>query len=113
VLGLSWSGVVDDHRCVALTYHTYQLDNESDEMTGFLVELFAFLGSRWKLWLRPIIIFLFIIGGLLMLSNGLFESFLPHRADDTLVPFSRSDYRHDAALLNRYSAISLCPFRFG
>jgi hypothetical protein len=41
-------------------------------MTGFLVELFAFLGSRWKLWLRPIITFLFIIGGLLMLSNGLF-----------------------------------------
>jgi hypothetical protein len=48
-----------------------------------------------------------------MLSNGLFASFLPHRADDTLVPFSRGDYRHDAALLNRYSAISLCPFRFG
>ena len=87
MLGLSWSGVVNDHRCVAPTYHTYQLDNENDEMTGFLVELFAFLGSRWNLWLRPSIIFLFIIGGLLMLSNGLFESFLPHRVDDTLVPF--------------------------
>lgn len=87
--------------------------NHSDQMVGFLAELFAFLRSSRKLWLRPIVIFVFIIVGLLMLANGWFEAFLPHRADDTLVPFSRGDYRHNAALFNRYSAISLCPSRFG
>jgi hypothetical protein len=79
----------------------------------FLVELFAFLRSRWKLWLRPIIIFLVLVGCLLMLANGFLESFFPHRVDDPLVPFSRGDYRHDAAFFNRYSAISRCPSRFG
>lgn len=79
----------------------------------FLAELFVFLRSHWKLWLRPIIIFLLIVGGLLTLADGFPESFFPHRVDDTLVPLSRGDYRHDAALFNRYSAITLCPSRFG
>jgi hypothetical protein len=78
----------------------------------YLVELLAYLRSRWRLWLPPIIIFLLIIGGLLMLANGFLGS-PPHRVDDPLVPFSRGDYRQDAAFLNRYSAISLCPSRFG
>jgi len=82
-------------------------------MLDFLLELFAFLRTRRKLWLRPIIIFLLIVGGLLMLANGALESFLSPRADDPVVPFSRDSYRHDAAFCNRYSATSLCPFRFG
>jgi hypothetical protein len=83
-----------------------------EQMSGFLAELFAFLGSSRKVWLRPVVIFLFIIVGLLMFANGWFEAFLPHRADDTVVPFSRGDYRHDGALFNRYSAISRWPSRF-
>jgi Family of unknown function (DUF5989) len=79
----------------------------------FLVELFIFLRSRRKLWLRPFIILLLIIASLLMLANGYLESFFPHRVDDTLVPFSRGHYRQDAAFFKRYSAMSLCPSRFG
>jgi hypothetical protein len=82
-------------------------------MLDFLVELFAFLRSRRKLWLRPIIIFLLIVGGLLMLANGFLEGGLSPRAEDPVVPFSRGSYRHDAAFFNRYSATSLCPSRFG
>ena len=82
-------------------------------MMDFLVELFAFLSSSRKLWLRPVIIFLFVVGGLLMLANGAWDSFLPHRSDETLVPFSRGDYRHEAAWFNRYSATSRWPLRLG
>jgi uncharacterized protein DUF5989 len=82
-------------------------------MLDFLIELFAFLRSRWKLWLRPIIIFLLIIGGLLMLANGLLGGGGSPTVEDPVVPFSRSAYRHDAAFFNRYSAMSLCPSRFG
>jgi len=67
----------------------------------FLVEVFILLRSRRKLWLRPIIIVLLIIAGLLMLANGYLESFSPHRVADTLVPFSRGHYRQDAAFFNR------------
>lgn len=66
-----------------------------------LLELFILLRSRRKLWLRPIIIVLLIIAGLLLLANGHLESFSPHRVDDTLVPFSRGHYRQDAAFFNR------------
>ena len=36
----------------------------------FLTELWAFLRSRKKLWLMPIIIVIVIIGGLLVLAQG-------------------------------------------
>ncbi|MEY4964871.1 MAG: hypothetical protein RL274_454 [Pseudomonadota bacterium] len=36
----------------------------------FLTELWAFLRSRKKLWLMPIIIVTVIIGGLLVLAQG-------------------------------------------
>lgn len=82
-------------------------------MLDFLVELFAFLRSRRKLWLRPIIIFLLIIGGLLMLANGFLGGGFSPTVEDPVVPFSRDAYRHEAAFFNRYSATSLCPARFG
>jgi hypothetical protein len=82
-------------------------------MLDFLIELFAFLRSRWKLWLRPIIIFLLIIGGLLMLANGFLGGGFSPTVEDPVVPFSRGAYRHDAAFFKRYSATSLCPSRFG
>lgn len=82
-------------------------------MLDFLVELGAFLRSSWKRWLQPILVFLLVIGGLLLLANALLQSPFSLRVDDTSVPFSRSDYRHDSAFFNRYSAISLCPSRFG
>jgi hypothetical protein len=81
-------------------------------MLDFLVELFALLRCRWKLWLRPIIIFLLIIGGLVMLANG-FLGGGGSATEDPVVPFSRASYRHDGAFFNRYSATSLCPSRFG
>ena len=81
-------------------------------MMDFLVELFLFLGSRWKLWVRPIVIFLLIIA-LLMLAAWILEWGFAPGVDDELVPFSRNHYRHDAVLFNKYSAISLCPSRFG
>jgi hypothetical protein len=82
-------------------------------MLDFLIELFAFLRSRRKLWLRPILIFLLIIGGLLMLANGFLGGGFSATVEDPVVPFSRDAYRHDAAFFNRYSATSLCPARFG
>ena len=36
----------------------------------FLIELFAFLRARKKLWLAPIIIVMLIVGGLLILAQG-------------------------------------------
>lgn len=36
----------------------------------FLKELWAFLRVRKKLWLAPIIIFMLILGGLLILAQG-------------------------------------------
>ena len=36
----------------------------------FLKELWAFLRSRKKLWLAPIIVVLLILGGLLVLAQG-------------------------------------------
>ena len=36
----------------------------------FLTELWAFLRSRKKLWLAPIIIVMLILGGLLILAQG-------------------------------------------
>jgi hypothetical protein len=36
----------------------------------FLKELWAFLRSRKKLWLAPIIMVLLILGGLLILAQG-------------------------------------------
>ena len=37
---------------------------------AFLIELFAFLRFRKKLWLAPIIIVMLILGGLLILAQG-------------------------------------------
>lgn len=37
---------------------------------NFLIELWAFLRVRKKLWLMPIIIVMVIIGGLLVLAQG-------------------------------------------
>jgi len=71
-------------------------------MMDFLVELFAFLCSRWKLWVRPIVACVLIIGCLLMLANGFLERLFSHRAYNTPVPFSHGHYRHDAASFNRY-----------
>jgi hypothetical protein len=70
-------------------------------MIDLVVELCFFLRSRWRVWLRPIIIFLLVIGGLLMLSNGFLATVSPGPTDDTLTPFSRNDYRHDDAFFNR------------
>ena len=39
-------------------------------MTGFLREFFEFLKERKKYWLLPIVIFLFIFGGLIVLTQG-------------------------------------------
>jgi hypothetical protein len=36
----------------------------------FLVELWAFLRSRKKLWLLPIVIVMVTLGGLLILAHG-------------------------------------------
>lgn len=36
----------------------------------FLVELFQFFKSRRKLWLLPVVIFMLVIGGLLVLAQG-------------------------------------------
>jgi hypothetical protein len=37
---------------------------------SFLVELYAFLKMRKKLWLLPLVILLVAFGGLLMLAQG-------------------------------------------
>ncbi len=37
---------------------------------SFLVELWAFLRERKKLWLLPIIVITLVIGGLLILAQG-------------------------------------------
>ncbi|MEO6185332.1 MAG: DUF5989 family protein [Steroidobacteraceae bacterium] len=36
----------------------------------FIKELWAFLRSRKKLWLLPVIIVMVLLGGLLILANG-------------------------------------------
>lgn len=70
-------------------------------MMDLVAEFWFFLRSRWRVWLRPIIIFLLVIGGLLVLSNGFLAANSQDPTDDTLKPFSRNDYRHDAAFFNR------------
>jgi len=37
---------------------------------SFLVELWAFMRARKKLWLAPIMIVILLLGGLLVLSQG-------------------------------------------
>ncbi len=37
---------------------------------NFLAEIWAFLRSRKKLWLLPIIVVMLLIGGLLILAQG-------------------------------------------
>ena len=39
-------------------------------MIDILLEIFAFLKHRKKLWLAPLIIVMFIFGGLLILAQG-------------------------------------------
>jgi hypothetical protein len=36
----------------------------------FLVELFQFFKSRRKIWLLPLVVFMVVLGGLLMLAQG-------------------------------------------
>lgn len=35
-----------------------------------ILELFAFMGSRKKFWLLPLVILFVVVGGLLVLSQG-------------------------------------------
>jgi hypothetical protein len=37
---------------------------------GFVLELWAFLRARKKLWLFPVIVMMAILGGLVILSKG-------------------------------------------
>jgi hypothetical protein len=37
---------------------------------GFLAELWAFLRTRKKLWLLPIVLVMLLLGGLLVLAQG-------------------------------------------
>jgi hypothetical protein len=37
---------------------------------GFLLELWAFLRTRKKFWLIPVIVMMAVFGGLVVLSNG-------------------------------------------
>ena len=67
----------------------------------FLSELASFLGSRWKAWLRPILVVLLVAALLLLLADQL-PSLIAAPADDALAPVSRDDYRHDGAWVNRY-----------
>jgi hypothetical protein len=67
----------------------------------FLTELAAFLRARWKAWLRPLLIVLLIVGGLLVLANQL-PGLVASPTRGTLAPVSRDDYRHDGAWVNRY-----------
>jgi Family of unknown function (DUF5989) len=80
---------------------------------AFLTELFVFLRDRRKLWLRPIVVLALIVAGLLALSSGLFDVFLPSAGEDRLAPFERGHYRQDRVLFNRYSAIRRWPLRLG
>jgi hypothetical protein len=68
---------------------------------AFLRELAAFLASRWKAWLQPILVILLIAAGLLAFANAL-PRLIAAPAGDRLAPVSRDDYRHDGAWLNRY-----------
>ena len=67
----------------------------------FLAELAAFLGSRWKAWLQPVLIVLLIVIGLLVFATEL-PRLVTSPAGDALAPVSRDDYRHDGAWVNRY-----------
>ena len=49
--------------------HLRTSSNQGKKME-FLIELWAFLRVRKKLWLAPIIIVMMILGGLLILAQG-------------------------------------------
>ena len=40
------------------------------EVMAFLLELWAFLRARKKLWLFPVIVMMVVLGGLVILSKG-------------------------------------------
>jgi len=80
---------------------------------GFLTELVIFLRDRRKVWLRPIVVLALIVAGLVALSNGLFDVFLPSAAEDHLAPLDRGHYRQERAFFKRYSAIRRWPSRLG
>jgi len=80
---------------------------------AFLTELFIFLRDRRKAWLRPVVVLALIVAGLIALSNGVFDVFLPSAAEDHLAPLERGHYRQDRAFFNRYSAIKRWPLRLG
>jgi hypothetical protein len=66
----------------------------------FLIELFIFVRSRWKFWLRPIVILLLLIG-LLLLVDLIMERPSSPEIHDPRIPFSRDHYRHDVAFFNK------------
>jgi hypothetical protein len=39
-------------------------------MIDFMIELWSFLRERKKFWLLPIIVFLLLLGGLVVLTSG-------------------------------------------
>ena len=36
----------------------------------FIIEIFYFLNSRKKLWLFPLVLIIFILGGIILVSEG-------------------------------------------
>ena len=52
-------------KCERQKYH-----NERSVLMEFLKEFIRFLGVRKKYWLIPIIIVIFLFGGLIILSQG-------------------------------------------
>lgn len=79
----------------------------------FLTELVIFLRERRKVWLRPILVLALIVAGLVALSNGLFDVFLPSAAEEHLAPLDRGHYRQERAFFSKYSAITRWPSRLG
>jgi hypothetical protein len=73
------------------------IENDVD----FLTELAAFLRSRWKAWLHPVLVVLLIAGGLLVFAHEL-PRLVASATGDTLAPVSHDDYRHEGASVSRY-----------
>jgi hypothetical protein len=73
------------------------IENDVD----FLTELAAFLRSRWKAWLHPILVVLLLAGGLMVFAHEL-PRLIASPAGYTLAPVSRDDYRHEGASVSRY-----------
>jgi hypothetical protein len=46
------------------------MDRRRTEVVDFLLEFWAFMKERKKIWLLPVIVVLLLLGGLLMFSQG-------------------------------------------